>query len=64
MLTTPPAALRAGLTKSEAAALLRVSKKTLWNWRRANFGPQPIRDGARLLYDRSAIEAFKAGAVA
>jgi DNA-binding transcriptional MerR regulator len=64
MLTTPPAVLRAGLTKAEVARLLSVSEKTLWNWARSGFGPQPIRDGARLLYDPAQVEAFAAGAVA
>jgi hypothetical protein len=32
------------------------------NWRNAGFGPQPTRDGARWLYDRAAIEAFRTGA--
>lgn len=63
MITTPPAALRAALNQAEAAKLLRVSERTLLNWRRAHFGPQPVRDGAAWLYDRSAIEAFAAGAV-
>ncbi|HEY0628567.1 MAG TPA: helix-turn-helix domain-containing protein [Sphingomicrobium sp.] len=64
MLTTPPANLRAGLTQFEAAKLLKVSERTLLNWRNAKFGPQPVRDGNRWLYDLGAIEAFNAGAVA
>jgi DNA-binding transcriptional MerR regulator len=63
MTTTPPVSLRAGLTQSETARLLKVSERTLLNWRRAGFGPQPIRDGSFWLYDRSAVEAFQAGAV-
>jgi transcriptional regulator with XRE-family HTH domain len=62
MLTTPPATLRAGLTQLETAKLLEVSERTLLNWRRNGFGPQPTRDGARWLYDRGAVEAFRAGA--
>jgi DNA-binding transcriptional MerR regulator len=62
MLTTPPATLRAGLNQTEAAALLGVTTMTLRNWRKAGFGPQPVSDAGRLLYDRSAIEAHLAGA--
>lgn len=68
MLILPPASLRPGLTQIEAAALLGVSRRTLNNWRRAGFGPQPVsesgRPHARLLYDRAAVESFAAGAVA
>lgn len=62
MLSTPPAALRAALLQKEAAELLGVSVRTLSNWRRDGFGPQPIRDGGRLLYDRATVEAFSRGA--
>ena len=61
MLTLPPAALRAGLSQIEAASLLGVTRRTLNNWRQAGFGPQPIRDGRRLLYDRGQVEAFRTG---
>lgn len=64
MNISPPAALRAGLTQAEAAAILRVTDRTLRNWRKAGFGPQPVRDGGRVLYDRGAVEAFQAGASA
>lgn len=66
MLTTPSPALRLGLSQIEAAALLGISRRTLNNWQRANFGPRPVREGerpgARLLYDRAEVEAFAAGA--
>jgi DNA-binding transcriptional MerR regulator len=62
MLTTLPMNLRAGLTQVEVAALLKVTDRTLLNWRRAGFGPQPIRDGNRLLYDPADVAAFQAGA--
>lgn len=63
MNTMPSPALRAGLNQVEAAALLGVTDRTLLNWRNAHFGPQPVRDGGRWLYDRGAVEAFAAGAV-
>ena len=66
LLTTPSPALRLALSQVEVAALLGVNRRTLNNWHRSNFGPQPIREGerpgARLLYDRSDVEAFAAGA--
>lgn len=62
MISTPPAALRAALTQQEAAKFLGVTSRTLRNWRSAGFGPQPIRDGVAMLYDRAAIEAFAEGA--
>jgi DNA-binding transcriptional MerR regulator len=62
MHITPPATLRVGLNQTEAAALVGVSTVTLRNWRKAGFGPQPVRDAGRLLYDRGAIEAHLAGA--
>lgn len=53
--------------QTEAAAVLSVSRRTLNNWQRQGYGPQPTREGerpgARLLYDRAEIEAFAAGAV-
>lgn len=61
MLSTPPAALRAALLQKEAATILGVSPRTLHNWRRDGFGPQPYEDGGRWLYDRAAIEAYAAG---
>lgn len=63
MLNLPPATLRAGLSQVEAAALLGTTRRTLNNWHRSGFGPQPVRDGARLLYDRAEVEAFAAGAM-
>jgi len=62
MISTPPAALRAALLQKEAAAILGVTARTLRNWRRYGFGPQPHEDGGRLLYDRAAVDAFAAGA--
>lgn len=61
MLSTIPATFRSGLLQREAASALGVSVRTLHNWQRTGFGPQPIRDAGRLLYDGASIEAFKAG---
>lgn len=60
-MSNVPAALRAALNQKEAAALLGVTPRTLQNWRADNFGPQPVRDGVSLLYDRAAVEAFAMG---
>jgi DNA-binding transcriptional MerR regulator len=58
----PPAAVRAALVQTEAAAFLGVNRRTLHNWRRAGFGPKPSRVAGRLLYDRAELEAFARGA--
>lgn len=62
MQNLPPVTLRAGLSQLEAATLLGVTSRSLRNWQRSGFGPKPVRDGARLLYDRAEVEAFAAGA--
>lgn len=49
------------LTLSEAAALLRVSEVTLYRWHRAGRGPARLRTGGRVLYSRSAIQAWLDG---
>jgi DNA-binding transcriptional MerR regulator len=61
-MDTPSTALRLGLTQREAAALLQISTRSLRRWARQGFGPQPVRDGGQLLYDRAAILAFAEGA--
>lgn len=63
VLRPPSATLRLGMSQVEAAARLGVSRRTLHNWQRTNYGPQPVRDGARLLYDPADVAAFAAGAV-
>jgi DNA-binding transcriptional MerR regulator len=55
-------ALRQGLTQQEVAKALGTTTRTLQRWQRAGFGPQPVRDGAHVLYDPVAVAAFKAGA--
>jgi DNA-binding transcriptional MerR regulator len=68
LIMTPSPSLRLGLSQSEAAAILGVTRRTLNNWHRAGYGPQPVREGdrpgARLLYDRAEIETLATGAVA
>ena len=60
-MTSTPAALRAALLQKEASAALGVSVRTLLNWRKAGYGPQPTWDGGRWLYDRAEIDAHLAG---
>jgi DNA-binding transcriptional MerR regulator len=62
MPNTPPPHLRAALQQGEAADLIGVTPRTLRNWRKSGFGPTPVRDGCRLLYDRAEVSAFMAGA--
>lgn len=38
------------LTQLDVAALLGVSRQTLWRWAQAGVGPQPIRLGRMLRY--------------
>jgi DNA-binding transcriptional MerR regulator len=61
-LDTPPATLRMGLLQAEAAIALGISIRSLRRWHSSGFGPSPVRDGNRLLYDPAALAAFKAGA--
>jgi predicted site-specific integrase-resolvase len=62
LLKVPSPTLRLGLNQLETAALLGVTRRTLNNWQRTGYGPQPVRDGNRLLYSRAEVEAFAAGA--
>ena len=61
MITSVRPALRAGIQQNEAAAVLGVSTRTLRKWLHAGYGPQPTRDGGRLLYDRASLQSFMAG---
>lgn len=61
-MITAPIHLRSAMLQNEAAAFLGVTPRTLRNWRRAGFGPQPREDGGHLLYDRAELEAFARGA--
>ena len=49
----PPLPLAVG--EREAARLLSVSVRTLYNWRRDGIGPSYRRVGARLLYPVNAL---------
>jgi excisionase family DNA binding protein len=47
------------LTTEEVAELLRVSKKTVYNWNYQGQGPPRYRpSGGRLLFDRTEVEAW------
>jgi len=48
------------LTPPEVAGMLRVSVKTLANWRHAASGPPFVRQGRRILYRRAAVERWVA----
>lgn len=61
MNNNPTAALRLGLTQLEAAEILKVDPRTLRKWASRGYGPQPIRDCNRCLYNPVDIEAFAAG---
>lgn len=54
------------LTIDETAELLRVSRVTLWTWRKAGIGPvATVYPTGRVMYAREAIDAFLgAGATA
>ncbi|MBQ2262879.1 MAG: helix-turn-helix domain-containing protein [Loktanella sp.] len=41
------------MTKVEAAALLRVSPRTLSRWQAEGMGPPRIKCGKQVLYDRA-----------
>ena len=43
---------------AEAAALLRVHKRTLQTWRKVGYGPMPVKVGARVFYRPEDIENF------
>lgn len=49
------------LIQKDVAATLGVSVRTLNNWLRQGYGPQPRRVGPALLYDQAAVEAFTRG---
>ncbi|MGN6849601.1 MAG: MerR family transcriptional regulator [Sphingomicrobium sp.] len=57
-------AMRAGLLQREVAEQLGVTVRTLNTWLREGYGPQPVRDGNRLIYDPADVATFIAGAVA
>lgn len=49
---------------ADAARLMSVSVKTLWNYRHLGKGPQPKRYRGRLAYKRTEIEAHVAAELA
>lgn len=46
------------LTQREAADLLRVSQITLYNWRRAGYGPAWAQIGGKIMYSQDDINEF------
>lgn len=46
------------MTTHEVAALLRTSTETLRYWRHIGKGPRSFKLGRRVLYPRSAVEAW------
>jgi excisionase family DNA binding protein len=46
------------LTEQETAALLRCSVPTLRRWRRLGTGPAFIKTGRKVLYRRTALDAW------
>lgn len=48
------------LNRSEAAEYLGLKTKTLDNWRCAGTGPKYLKLGARVIYPREELDAFRA----
>lgn len=48
------------LRRDAAARFLGLATQTLDNWRSAGRGPRFVKMGARVLYERAELEAFKA----
>lgn len=48
------------LTAKDAAKQLKVHPFTLRRWRKASYGPKPVRVGGRLYYVRSHIKDWLA----
>jgi predicted DNA-binding transcriptional regulator AlpA len=46
------------LTQEEAAAELKICKRTLDRWRRLDEGPPITKLGRRVLYRRSSVQAW------
>lgn len=46
------------MTPAEVAAVLRVSEKTLKNWRSLRYGPPFIKIGGSVRYRRQSIERW------
>jgi hypothetical protein len=49
------------LTQEEAAAELKICKRTLDRWRRLDEGPPMTKLGRRILYRRSSLQAWLHG---
>ena len=57
-MTTPTAPARRLDTEREAAAYLNVSHRTLQAWRLRGGGPEYVKLGAAIRYDRDALDRF------
>ena len=64
MPTNQTPALRIGLTLVEAAAILNITPRSLQRWATRGYGPQPVKDGSRVLYSPVDVAAHVAGIVA
>jgi len=53
------AALPSSLSTAEAARLLKATPQSLLNWRARHKGPAFERDGRKVRYTHSAIDAFR-----
>ena len=51
------------LNRDEAAAALKVSPRTLSNWKVKGEGPRCVKAGGRILYRREDIQAYIASLV-
>jgi predicted DNA-binding transcriptional regulator AlpA len=56
----PSASAADNLDRDAAAEYLCLSRKTLDNWRTTGRGPRFLKLGARVLYPKTELEAFKA----
>jgi len=57
-MTTPTAPARRLDTERQAAAYLNVSHRTLQAWRLRGGGPEYVKLGAAIRYDRDALDRF------
>ena len=46
------------MTKAEAAALLRISPRTLSRWQAEGIGPPRIKCGKQVLFDRATLTTW------
>lgn len=63
VMTDSKAPLNGFITATEAAAIIRVSERTLWRYlgRESLMMPRPVRLRGRVYFDRSAVECWARG---